>query len=69
MLGGYIKKDKLWFFTAFTPRFFTRNRAMDMTNWGGSGVNAYDRVEQSWNGSSSCRPSRPGSCGPGPASS
>jgi len=51
MLGGYIKKDKLWFFTAFTPRFFTRNRAMDMTNWGGSSVNSYDRVEQSWNGS------------------
>ena len=51
MLGGYIKKDKLWFFTAFTPRYFTRNRAMDMTNWGGSTVNAYDRVEQSYNGS------------------
>ena len=51
MLGGYIKKDKLWFFTAFTPRYFTRNRAMDMTYWGGSTVNAYDRVEQSYNGS------------------
>jgi hypothetical protein len=51
MLGGYIKKDKLWFFTAFTPRYFTRNRAMDMTNWGGSVVNSYDRAEQSWNGS------------------
>jgi hypothetical protein len=51
MLGGYIKKDKVWFFTAFTPRYFNRNRAMDMTYWGGSSVNAYDRVEQSWNGS------------------
>jgi hypothetical protein len=51
MLGGYIKKDKVWFFTAFTPRIFTRDRAMDMTTWGGAGINSYERVEQSWNGS------------------
>jgi len=51
MLGGYIKKDRLWFFAAFTPRYFTRDRAMDMTTWGGSGVNSYRRTEESWNGS------------------
>jgi Carboxypeptidase regulatory-like domain/TonB dependent receptor-like, beta-barrel len=50
MLGGYIKKDRLWFFGAFTPQLFTRDRAMDMTTWGGTGVNAYRRTEQSWNG-------------------
>jgi len=51
MLGGYIIKDKLWFFGAFTPRFFNRNRAMDMTSWGSPVVNAYDRAEKSWNAS------------------
>ncbi|HMA54986.1 MAG TPA: carboxypeptidase regulatory-like domain-containing protein, partial [Acidobacteriota bacterium] len=51
LLGGYFVKDKLWFFGAFTPRFFARNRAMDMTTWGGTGTNAYDRTEQNWNAS------------------
>jgi hypothetical protein len=50
MLGGYIKKNRLWFFGALTPSYFTRDRAMDMTNWGGTGINAYERTEQSWNG-------------------
>jgi len=51
MLGGYFVKDRLWFFGAFTPRFFNRTRAMDMTTWGSPVVNTYDRTEQSWNAS------------------
>jgi hypothetical protein len=51
LLGGYFVKDKLWFFGALTPRIFTRNRAMDMSLWGGTGVNSYDRTEQNWNAS------------------
>jgi hypothetical protein len=51
LLGGYILKDKFWFFGGLTPRLFTRNRAMDMTTWGTPVINAYDRTEQSWNGS------------------
>jgi len=49
LLGGYFVKDRLWFFGAFTPRFFLRNRAMDMAIQDGTGINAYDRTEQSWN--------------------
>ncbi len=51
LLGGYLVKDKLWFFGAFTPRIFMRNRAMDMAVQGGTGINAYDRTEESWNAS------------------
>jgi len=49
LLGGYLVKDKLWFFGAFTPRIFQRNRAMDMAIQGGTGINTYDRTEESWN--------------------
>jgi hypothetical protein len=51
LLGGYIVKDKLWFFGAFTPRIFQRNRAMDMAIQEGTGINAYDRTETSLNAS------------------
>ncbi len=50
LLGGYIVKDKLWFFGAFTPSFFERNRAMDMAIQGAPGINTYERSEKSWNG-------------------
>jgi hypothetical protein len=51
LLGGYVVKDRLWFFGAFTPGIFQRNRVMDMAIQGDTGVNAYDRTEQSWNAS------------------
>jgi len=51
LLGGYIVKDRLWFFGALTPSLFRRDRAMDMAIQGGTGVNAYERTETTWNGS------------------
>jgi Carboxypeptidase regulatory-like domain/TonB dependent receptor-like, beta-barrel len=51
LLGGYIVKDKVWFFGAFTPRLFQRDRAMDMAIQGGTGINSYRRTENTWNGS------------------
>ncbi len=51
LLGGYIFKDRLWFFGALTPSFFRRDRAMDMAIQGGTGINSYQRNERSWNAS------------------
>lgn len=50
-LGGYILKDRLWFFGALAPRLFQRERAMDMAIQGLTGVNTYTRKETSWNSS------------------
>jgi len=51
LFGGPVFRDKLWFFAAFTPRLFQRNRAMDMAVQGGTGIVDYDRTETSLNGS------------------
>ena len=51
LLGGYLVKDRLWFFGALTPSFFQRDRAMDMAIQGGTGINAYQRTEKTWNAS------------------
>ncbi len=51
MLGGYILKDRLWFFGAVTPSLFLRDRTMDMTVQGAEGTNAYRRTERTWNAS------------------
>lgn len=51
MLGGYILKDRLWFFGAVTPSLFQRDRTMDMAVQGVEGINAYRRTERTWNAS------------------
>ncbi len=51
LLGGYVVKDRLWFFGAFTPSVFKRNRVMDMAIQELDAVNTYDRTETSWNAS------------------
>ena len=51
LLGGFLVKDRLWFFGALTPSLFQRDRAMDMAIQGGTGVNAYQRTERTWNAS------------------
>jgi hypothetical protein len=51
LLGGYIVKDKLWFFGALTPRLFDRTRTMDLAIQGLEGTNVWDRSEKSWNAS------------------
>jgi hypothetical protein len=51
MLGGYILKDRLWFFGAFTPRLFERTRVMDFAIQGLDATNTWVRKETSWNGS------------------
>lgn len=51
LLGGFLVKDRLWFFGALTPSLFQRDRTMDMAIQGGTGVNAYERTETSWNAS------------------
>jgi len=51
LLGGYIVKDRLWFFGAFTPSLFRRDRAMDMAIQEVTGVNSYRRTETALNGS------------------
>ena len=50
-LGGYIIKDRLWFFGAATPAIFQRNRTMNMAIQGRTGINRYERTEHYWNGS------------------
>jgi hypothetical protein len=45
-LGGYIFKDKLWFFGSFLPRYFTRDRTMDWNLLGTkTNTNPYTRKE------------------------
>ncbi len=51
LLGGYILKDKIWFFGAVTPRLFDRTRTMDLAIQGLEGTNVWERTEKSWNGS------------------
>jgi hypothetical protein len=51
-LGGYIFKDKLWFFGSFLPRYFTRDRTMDWNLIGTkTSTNSYTRKEDTINGS------------------
>jgi hypothetical protein len=60
LLGGYIVKDRLWFFGALTPRLFERTRDMDFAIQGLDAVNSWSRKETAWNGSLklSAQPSR-----------
>jgi hypothetical protein len=51
LLGGYIIKDKLWFFGALTPRLFNRSRTMNLAIQGLEGTNIWNRNEKSWNSS------------------
>ena len=51
LLGGYIVKDKLWFFGALTPRLFNRSRTMNLAIQGLEGTNVWNRNEKSWNSS------------------
>jgi hypothetical protein len=51
LLGGYLIKDRLWFFGALTPRMFSRTRTMDLAIQGLDVSNVWDRREMSWNGS------------------
>lgn len=51
LLGGYLVKDKFWFFGAFTPRLFSRTRTMDLAIQDLNATNVWDRKEQSWNAS------------------
>jgi hypothetical protein len=51
LLGGYLVKDKVWFFGALTPRLFNRTRTMDLAIQGLEGTNVWDRSETSWNSS------------------
>jgi hypothetical protein len=51
-LGGYIIKDKVWFFGSFMPQFFLRDRTMDWSLLPDSGTatNSYTRNDTNWNG-------------------
>ncbi|MEN6559381.1 MAG: TonB-dependent receptor [Acidobacteriota bacterium] len=51
LLGGYIVKDRLWFFGALTPSLFRRDRDMDMSIQSVPTVNSYRRTETTWNAS------------------
>ena len=49
-LGGYILKDRLWFFGSFMPVFFDRYRNMKFDIVNKPGVsNDYDRTERTYN--------------------
>lgn len=49
-VGGYILKDRLWFFGSFMPKYFHRNRVMDFTIQGDPGVeNSYVRTQTYYN--------------------
>lgn len=49
-LGGYIIKDRLWFFGSFMPIFFQRDRTMDFAIQNDPGVfNDYTRKEYTYN--------------------
>jgi len=51
-IGGYILKDKLWFFGSFMPVFFDRYRKMDFAVVNKPGVfNDYNRSERTYNAS------------------
>jgi hypothetical protein len=47
-IGGYILKDKLWFFGSFLPVYYTNTRTVD---FGGTGtaIKDYKRTENYWN--------------------
>ena len=51
-LGGYIIKDRIWFFGSFLPQFFLRDRTMDwaLLGAGSTAKNSYTRNETYWNG-------------------
>ncbi len=50
-LGGYIIKDRVWFFGSFLPQFFLRDRTLDFALLGtGTAKNSYTRNETYWNG-------------------
>ncbi|MGB9004641.1 MAG: TonB-dependent receptor [Candidatus Aminicenantales bacterium] len=50
-LGGYIIKDRIWFFGSFLPQFFLRDRTLDFALLGtGTAKNSYTRNETYWNG-------------------
>ena len=49
-LGGYILKDRLWFFGSFMPVYFQRDRNMDFAIQNNPGVsNDYTRKENRYN--------------------
>lgn len=45
-LGGYLIKDKLWFFGSFLPIYYTNTRTVD---YGGGVVKDWKRTENYWN--------------------
>jgi hypothetical protein len=51
-MGGYLIKDKVWFFGSFMPQFFQRQRTLDWSLLPNSGTatNSYTRNETYWNG-------------------
>ncbi len=50
-LGGYVLKDRVWFYGSVLPRFFTRNRTVDYAIQGIDAVIPYKRTEGAWNAS------------------
>ena len=49
-LGGYIFKDKLWFFGSFMPSYYKRDRAVDFGIQGRNLVKDFTRTENQFNG-------------------
>jgi len=49
-LGGFIIKDRLWFFGSFMPQYYKRDRSVDYAIQGSSLVRAFKRTENYWNG-------------------
>jgi hypothetical protein len=45
-IGGYVFKDKLWFFGSFLPVYYTNTRTID---YGGGVVRDWKRTENYWN--------------------
>jgi len=45
-LGGYLIKDKLWFFGSFLPVYYSNTRTVD---YGGGTVKDWKRTENYWN--------------------
>ncbi len=45
-VGGYIFKDKLWFFGSFLPVYYTNTRTVD---YGGGTVKDYKQTSTNWN--------------------
>lgn len=48
-LGGYIERDKLWFFGSFLPRYMDRQRTTDYAIQNLDIVKKYHRTENDWN--------------------